>query len=62
MSKNLYYHLIIYSPKYPETKGHPSNPKTPLYHIPLQGGGGGLAIKAHTGSHKKVSAVLNSKM
>ena len=35
MSKNLYYHLIIYSPKYPETKGHPSNPKTPLYHIPL---------------------------
>ena len=35
MSKNLYYHLIIYSPKYPETKGHPSNPKTPLYHTPL---------------------------
>ena len=35
MSKNLYYHLIIYSPKYPETKGHPSNPKTPLYHILL---------------------------
>ena len=35
MSKNLYYHLIIYSPKYPETKGHPSNSKTPLYHTPL---------------------------
>ena len=32
MSKNLYCHLIIYSPKHLEKKGQPSNPKTALYH------------------------------
>ena len=31
MSKNLYCHLKIYSPKHLETEGQPSNPKTALY-------------------------------